>query len=97
MKDRIEKGEVEIQYCPTLEMWADYFPKPLQGALFHKFWDVIMGYAHISTLKIGLMERNSDVKSNISALEIKEHVGGSIFKNSKNNSAQTYKSILMDG
>ena len=32
-------------------MVADYFTKPLQGALFHKFRDVIMGFKHVNTLK----------------------------------------------
>ena len=51
VKDRIDKGEVRIEYCPSLIMLADYFTKPLQGYLFKKFRDVIMGYKHISTLK----------------------------------------------
>ena len=29
--DRIAKNEVTVQYCPTGEMIADYFSKPLQG------------------------------------------------------------------
>jgi len=37
-------------YCPTEEMLANYFTKPLQGALFHKFCAVIMRWAHVSTL-----------------------------------------------
>jgi hypothetical protein len=31
-------------------MLADFFTKPLQGSLFKKFRDVLMGYKHISTL-----------------------------------------------
>lgn len=37
VKDRIDKGEVEVQYCPTYQMLADYFTKPLQGRSFHVF------------------------------------------------------------
>jgi hypothetical protein len=37
--DRITKKEVPIQYCPTKQMVADYFTKPLQGALFYNFRD----------------------------------------------------------
>ena len=40
-----------IQYCPTAEMLADFFTKPLQGALFTKFRKVLMGWEHINTLK----------------------------------------------
>jgi hypothetical protein len=41
--DRISKGEVRVEWCPTKEMVADFMTKPLQGSLFRKFWDVIMG------------------------------------------------------
>ena len=50
IKDRIDKGEVRVKYCGTDIMLADYFTKPLQGSLFHKFRNVIMGYHHISYL-----------------------------------------------
>ena len=33
-----------------MDMLADFFTKPLQGKLFHKFRDVIMGWKHINTL-----------------------------------------------
>lgn len=35
--DRVEKSEIEIEYCTTMEMLADYFTKPLQGKMFHKY------------------------------------------------------------
>lgn len=41
--DRVNKKEVEIQYCPTETMLADYFTKPLQGKLFHTLRNIIMG------------------------------------------------------
>ena len=50
VKDRVDKGEIKVEYCPTLQMVADYFTKPLQGALFKKFRNVIMGYEPISSL-----------------------------------------------
>jgi hypothetical protein len=40
--DRVAKKEVSIIYCPTKLMVADYFTKPLQGALFYKFRDQIL-------------------------------------------------------
>ena len=49
--DRYEKGEIEIEYCNTLEMLADYFTKPLNGKMFHKYRNVIMGYIPIESLK----------------------------------------------
>ena len=41
--NRIEAKELSIQHCPTLDMIADYFTRPLQGKLFRKFRDLIMG------------------------------------------------------
>ena len=34
--DRIKEGEMRVEYCPTGDMVADYFTKPLQGSLFRK-------------------------------------------------------------
>jgi hypothetical protein len=46
VRDRIEKGEVQIEYCPTDEMTGDYFTKPVQGAKFRKFRTRIMNLKH---------------------------------------------------
>ena len=40
--DKVKSGEITIKYCPTKEITADYFAKPLAGALFKKFRDVIL-------------------------------------------------------
>jgi hypothetical protein len=40
--DRVKRKEVSVEYCPTGEMNADFFTKPLQGVLFRKFRDRIM-------------------------------------------------------
>ena len=45
IKDRIDKGEVEVVFCPTEEMVGDFFTKPLQGAKFRKFRKIIMNLA----------------------------------------------------
>ena len=42
IKDRVDSGEVSIEHCPTEEMAADYFTKPLQGSQFRKFRKLIM-------------------------------------------------------
>ena len=59
VKDRVDKGELVIQYCPTLDMLADYFTKPLQGSLFRKFREIIMGWKHINTLKSNPYDANN--------------------------------------
>ena len=51
VKDRIQKKELRVEYCPSHLMLADYFTKPLQGKLLTTMRNVIMGYEPISTLK----------------------------------------------
>jgi hypothetical protein len=41
--DRISKGEVRVEWCPTADMVADFMTKPLQGGTFKRFRDLIMG------------------------------------------------------
>jgi hypothetical protein len=50
IKDRIESGDINLIHCPTGIMIADFFTKPLQGALLTKFRDLIMGITHFSSL-----------------------------------------------
>jgi len=40
--DRVRAKEVSIAYCPTGDMWADIHTKPLQGAKFAKFRQLIL-------------------------------------------------------
>jgi hypothetical protein len=41
--DRVDKGDMSLVWCPTADMIGDFMTKPLQGALFRKFRDQIMG------------------------------------------------------
>ena len=41
--NQISKGEVRVKWCPTEDMVADFLMKPLQGANFKRFRDLIMG------------------------------------------------------
>jgi hypothetical protein len=41
--DRVKKEEVSVVWCPKGDMIGDFATKPLQGALFRKFRDQIMG------------------------------------------------------
>jgi Reverse transcriptase (RNA-dependent DNA polymerase) len=47
VKDRIDSGELRVEYCPTEDMLADIFTKPLQGALFRKFRDQLLNVKHV--------------------------------------------------
>ena len=51
VKDRIDKKELRVEYCPSIDMLADFFTKALQGKLVNKLRDMIMGYRQISDLK----------------------------------------------
>ena len=42
--DRVKSGDIQVVYCPTERMVADFFTKLLQGKMFHKFRDTVMGY-----------------------------------------------------
>ena len=50
IKDKIQKDEIELEYCPTENMIADFFTKPLQGQQFRCLREVVMGAKHYSTL-----------------------------------------------
>ena len=40
--DVAAQGKARVEYCPTDEMLADFFTKPLQGSKFLKFRDTIL-------------------------------------------------------
>ena len=50
MKDIIQEDEINIVYYPTEILVADYFTKPLQGALFKKLRNIIMGWSYARSL-----------------------------------------------
>ena len=56
IKDRLRSERIKVEYCPTSIMVADFFTKPLQGSLFKKLRDVVLGYSHVSTLAKGMKE-----------------------------------------
>ena len=51
--DRIKAKEVTIEYCPTKSMDMDFFMEPLQGVLFRKFRDQILGLAPMGAIQGG--------------------------------------------
>ena len=44
IKDRVKSGAIEVVYCPTDKMVADFFTKPLQGGMFSVYRKAIMGH-----------------------------------------------------
>ena len=65
IKDRVANGDIVLLHCPTLDMIADFFTKPLQGKLFKRFRDVVMGITHYSSLK----------SKSINTIKIEEKIG----------------------
>jgi hypothetical protein len=41
--DRIKKGDISVEWCPTEDMTGDFMTKPNQGSTFVKFRDQLMG------------------------------------------------------
>ena len=50
--DHIDRDRVQVSYCPTGDMLADYFSKPLQGSLFRKFRYLILNISSTDELKV---------------------------------------------
>ena len=44
LKNRVDTGEIKLEFMPTDSMIADFFTKPLTGAAFIKMRDIIMGH-----------------------------------------------------
>ena len=50
--DLINREEIHIQYCPTKDMIGDYMTKPLTGATFYKFRNVIMNPSNLDSRSV---------------------------------------------
>ena len=40
--DVVSQGNAKVVYCPTEDMLADFFTKPLQGSKFLRFRDTVL-------------------------------------------------------
>ena len=47
--DKVKDKELEVLYCPTGDMTADFYTKPLQGALFFKHRSDMPKYKKVYT------------------------------------------------
>ena len=43
ISDQVERGNVQVEYCPSETMVGDLLTKPLQGTKFLEFRDIILG------------------------------------------------------
>ena len=62
VKDLVDRKEVSVEHCPTDRMIADFFTKPLQGALFIKFRDVTLGHKPVSSI---ILDEGSSSKERV--------------------------------
>ena len=91
--DRHKSGEIMVERCPTTEMVADYFSKPLQGSLCHAMRRVIMGYESYKSLqKYKATDEQSEerVENKIKVQTDSPVTKGKI-------GAKSYKNALMSG
>ena len=83
IKDRITTEGITIEHCPTERMVADFYTKPLQGNLFRVFRDVILGYAHVSSLNDIGMETSDE-----------ERVGRNEKRGEKRRKCEEFKTVI---
>ena len=62
--DQVQKGNIQIEYCPTDKMESDYLTKPLQGSKFTGFRQSILNLNDngLSTGKTGLTKPDKRVR-----------------------------------
>jgi AAA ATPase containing von Willebrand factor type A (vWA) domain len=60
IKDRLETEKINVVYCPTEYMVADFFTKPLQGKLFKYLKAIIMGHEPLATLTSRFPSTNTE-------------------------------------
>ena len=56
--DLVKRGIISIEHCPTLDMVADVLTKPLQGSLFQRHRNTIMGIDGKEIASYNLLARN---------------------------------------
>ena len=99
VKDRVDKGQVRIQYCPTRLMLADYFTKALQGKLFAFLREIIMGYRHIDEILLDpsfpLKERVENISKNVTGNNGTKHITRDEELAKREDEKRTYADVVM--
>lgn len=85
VKDKIDSGEIKIEYCPTKQMMADFFTKPLQGSPFLTFRNFIMNTTN-SILDVSLLddEQSDMIPSTNSSVDHRSVLENSVTGNKRN-------------
>jgi hypothetical protein len=102
IKDRVKQEQISIRNCPTADMLGDFFTKPLQGGLFIRFRDVILGHKHVDTLSstsptiIPLEERVGNRVRNDSAT-VEKNDGRAVMSTASAKNGVTWADIVKKG
>ena len=64
--DKIQKGEVNVAFCPTTNMLADFFHNPLQGSIFRKMCNTIHNLPDSKKINECVGEKCNNEKNNAS-------------------------------
>jgi len=106
MQDRFESEGISVVYCPTDEMLANFFTKPLQGSLFRKFRAVLLGHCHVNTLTKTPLPPSKERVENSILEKVRSGASGQTFASPTKKkvseqmevaSVPTYASILKKG
>jgi len=79
MQDRFESEGISVVYCPTDEMLADFFTKPLQGSFFRKLRAILLGHCHVKTLTKSPLPPSEERVENPILEKVRSGAGGQTF------------------
>ena len=65
----LTRDSIELIQCPTERMIADYFTKPLQGSLFRKMRDIIIGITNFPEEESVRYTQNMSLKLSGSSID----------------------------
>jgi hypothetical protein len=81
--DRVKNGVVKIEYCPTADMWGDFFTKPLQGSPYKRQRAQIMNLSEDVPLPITSTSSHECVGTS-SYADVTRHAGEMMVSQSNN-------------
>ena len=85
--DRITAGKISLEYCPTNEMIADFYTKPLQVNMFTKYRNLILNDNHKQGISLSTKQRE-DPRSMLSK-QVKKILGKQVSEDEKYTGADT--------
>jgi hypothetical protein len=95
IKDQVDSKRVKIEHCPTGDMLADFFTKPLQGLQFRKLRDQIMNIAPSCAYHSNNSGHRSVLKTKSPGTGNCNDVSTSTTSNESATSTRSYKEALL--